>query len=105
MDEHLPPLRAQCGERLHIVHIDVTAEAGLDIYRAAIQHYQLPRERLGVPALAIGERVLVGSLEIPGELPGIVATGLASVGIDWPPLAGLRDFIAAAGGARSLRAR
>jgi uncharacterized membrane protein len=47
-------------------------------------------ERLGVeasvPRLDIADRHLVGSIEIPDELPGIVETGLADGGIAWPPV-------------------
>jgi hypothetical protein len=43
----------------------------------------------GVPRLIVGDRFMVGSLQIPQEFPGIVEQGLASGGIDWPAIPGL----------------
>jgi uncharacterized membrane protein len=38
---------------------------------------------------------MVGSLQIPQEFPGVVEQGLASGGIDWPPIPGLAEAMAA----------
>ncbi|MEX0893007.1 MAG: vitamin K epoxide reductase family protein [Gemmatimonadota bacterium] len=93
MEDHLPPLLKQHGKALRIVAINVDTPEGQALYRAVVEHFRLPRERLGVPALVVGERILVGSGEIPAQLPGIVKAGLAGKGIDWPPIAELRAFL------------
>jgi hypothetical protein len=43
--------------------------------------------------MIVGEEYLVGSDEIPNQLPGIVTAALAGAGIDWPALDGLTDYI------------
>lgn len=62
-----------------------------------VQHFRLPRERLGVPALVIGDRILVGALEIPSQLPGLVEAGLAGAGVDWPSIPEVRSFLSLQG--------
>ena len=75
MTEDLPPLFARYGTQLRIAGIDVTTNGGQALYQAAVRTFALPADRLGVPALVVGTRVLVGDVEIPSELPGIVARG------------------------------
>ena len=92
--EVLPPLAEKYGESLYIVGIDVGHEIGNGLYQSAIEHFNIPDNRLGVPTLIIGETVLVGSLEIPEELPGLIEEGLKSGGVDWPEIPGLLDVMA-----------
>ena len=49
--------------------------------------------------LIVGETVLVGSDEIPRELPALVEAGLARGGVDWPGIPGLVERLASARGA------
>jgi uncharacterized membrane protein len=89
MTEHLPPLTDQYGEQLQIIAVDVSVEGGNMLYESAIELYSIPRERLGVPLLIIGDQYLVGSIEIPDELPGLIEAGIDAGGVDWPALPGL----------------
>jgi uncharacterized membrane protein len=82
--ENLPPLIEIYGDQLVIAGIDTYTEVGSHLYQNAIEYFQIPQERLGVPTLIIGETVLVGSLEIPEQFPGLIDAGLANGGIDWP---------------------
>jgi uncharacterized membrane protein len=95
--DHLPPIQATFGDRLRIVGVNTYTEQGQAIYLAMARAFYLPRERLGVPTLVVGSTVLVGSGEIPAELPGIVERGLRAGGIDWPDLPELRAWLAAQG--------
>jgi uncharacterized membrane protein/thiol-disulfide isomerase/thioredoxin len=85
--EVLLPMVEEHGRRLQVVAIDVTQAGGQAFYQSAIEHFEIPEGRLGVPTLIVGDIVLVGSVEIPTEFPGIVQEGLAS-GIDWPAIPG-----------------
>ncbi len=58
-------------------------------------YFQFPENRLGVPALIVGEMVMVGSLEIPTLFPEIISAGLQAGGIPWPTIPGLEEIIAA----------
>jgi uncharacterized membrane protein/thiol-disulfide isomerase/thioredoxin len=97
MEDHLPPLFERYGEALRIVAINVDTRQGQALYRAVAEHFRLPRQRLGVPALVVGERILVGAWEIPSQLPGLVAAGLAGTGIDWPAIPEVRSFLSLQG--------
>ena len=97
MSEDLPPLVEQYGEQLSILAIDTVTEYGRDLFLSAISHFQIPMEQQGVPMLIVGDTVLMGSLEIPQRLPGIVEAGLAAGGIDWPDFPGLPEILEAEG--------
>ncbi|MGC9356253.1 MAG: vitamin K epoxide reductase family protein [Anaerolineae bacterium] len=87
MTEVLPPLQEQYGDQLEVLEINTFEDEGLALYQAATEKYQ-PRLR-GVPLLIIGDYALVGSQEIPEQLPGLIEQYLAEGGVAWPDLPGL----------------
>lgn len=89
IEETLPPLLEKYGPRFQLKLLQVEHPENQRFYRTVVQTYQIPPERLGVPALIIGKRVLVGSQEIPEQLPAEIERGLATGGLDFPALAGL----------------
>jgi uncharacterized membrane protein/thiol-disulfide isomerase/thioredoxin len=91
--EDLPPLFEKYGDQLTIIGIDVTTQNGQSLYQSAVSTFEIPESRLGVPCLIVGDMVLVGSLEIPQQLPGIIDNGLSSGGIAWPAIPGLATAI------------
>lgn len=93
IQEDLPPLRQQFGDQLNILQINVGDKAGQTLFRAAVEQYNIPEERRGVPCLIVGENVLVGSREIPNNFPGIIETGINAGGIPWPEIPGLSDML------------
>lgn len=93
MTEDLPPLQRTYDGQLDILEIDTFTEEGFALYKTAVETFKIPEDRQGVPTMIVGETILVGSLEIPGQLPGIIVNGLASGGIDWPQLPGLETLI------------
>jgi uncharacterized membrane protein len=93
MTEDLPPLQAKYQDQLNILQVDVTQEAGQKLYQNAIQHLNIPSEKLGVPTLIMGSEILVGSLEIPARLPQLIEAGLSSGGIDWPAIEGIQNHV------------
>ncbi len=96
INQDLPALLDQYGEQLQIAGVNTQTTEGQALYQAVVDYFELPDERLGVPALVVGDTVLVGSFEIPNEFPGIIARGLESDGIPWPNVPGLADSITAA---------
>jgi uncharacterized membrane protein/thiol-disulfide isomerase/thioredoxin len=96
IQETLLPLLEDYGGQLEIVGIDVTQAAGQALYQAAIERFAIPDDRLGVPTLVVGETVLVGSVEIPEQFPGLIEQLLADGGVDWPDIPGLSDAVATA---------
>jgi uncharacterized membrane protein len=92
----LPPLFEKYGERLQVIGIDVTQQGGQALYQAAIQRFKIAPEQQGVPTLIVGDVVLVGSLDIPQQFPGLIEKHLAQGGVDWPDILGLAQSLAAA---------
>jgi uncharacterized membrane protein len=80
-------------EKIIIIGINVSTPEGQELYQAAIRHFNIPENRIGVPSLIVGDIVLVGSLEIPAEFPKIIETALKNGGIDWPDIPGLSSVI------------
>lgn len=97
MDRDLPPLREKYGDRLRIIGVDVSSRGGQDLYQATVERFRIPQSRLGVPTMVVGTEILVGSLEIPQRFPGIIERGVASGGIDWPPVPAVRQALTAQG--------
>jgi uncharacterized membrane protein/glutaredoxin len=89
LEEVLPPLQNRYGEGLAVQTIDVTTAEGQALYQAAITAFAIPEDRLGVPTLVFGTTVLVGSEEIPAQLPGLIEAALAAGGNAWPAIPGL----------------
>jgi uncharacterized membrane protein/thiol-disulfide isomerase/thioredoxin len=95
INETLLPMMEQYGERLQVIGIDITQPGGAALYEASTEQFNVPAEMQGVPRLVVGDRFMVGSLQIPEEFPGIVEQGLANGGIDWPAIPGLAEALAA----------
>jgi uncharacterized membrane protein/thiol-disulfide isomerase/thioredoxin len=95
INETLLPMMEQYGDRLQVIGIDISQPGGAALYEASTEQYNVPPEMQGVPRLVVGDRFMVGSLQIPQEFPGVVEQGLASGGIDWPPIPGLAEAMAA----------
>ena len=93
MTEELPPLQEQYGEQLVILEVDVTTQAGQELFQKAIRDYNVPDTRFGVPALVAGENYLVGADEIPRLFPDIISSSLQEGGLDWPALDDLDGYI------------
>jgi uncharacterized membrane protein/thiol-disulfide isomerase/thioredoxin len=96
INETLIPMVERYGDRLQIVAVNIAEPNGQMLFQASTEKFQIPAELSGVPRLVVDETVLVGSLQIPERFPGIVEAGLAAGGIDWPPIAGLAEAMAAA---------
>ncbi len=97
MTQHLPPLIERYGDSLFIAGVNTMTPGGEALFRAVVQYHQLPRQRIGVPLLLVGDEVLVGGLEIPGRFPDIVARGLEAGGVGWPDIPVIRRTLAAQG--------
>lgn len=93
-EREVPPIIQLQGDALQILFIDVSTPIGAGLYESAIERFQIPTDRLGVPTLIIGETILVGSVEIPEQLPGLIEAGLKQGGLDWPDLPELDPILA-----------
>lgn len=90
----LPPLLERYGDALQIAAVNTATQGGQSLYLGTVRYLNVPPERLGVPTLVVGPRVLVGALEIPRDLPGIVERGLMGAGVDWPDVPVIQEALA-----------
>ncbi len=89
-----PELALIYGGQLELLLVNAATERGHAMFATALEAFQVPEDRLGVPALFISQTHLVGSREIPDQLPGLIEDGLAQGGIAWPDIPGLAEAFA-----------
>jgi uncharacterized membrane protein len=89
----LPPLSARYGDRWQLELIELRSGEDFDRLFAMGAALGVPREAIGVPFLLIGDAILIGSGQIPAELPGLIEQHLAAGGVDWPNAPGLEAFL------------
>lgn len=92
-EEELPALVEMRGDVLQVLFVNTQTELGGQLYLDMIEQFDVTQERLGVPALLVGDGHLVGSFEIPDQLPGIIDSALDNDGLDWPDLPSLQEYV------------
>jgi uncharacterized membrane protein len=80
----LPVLQAQYGSQLDVQLIEVVTLEDADRLYAAAGALGVPKEQVGVPLLIMNDQVLVGSQQIPQQMPALVAQTLAAGGAEQP---------------------
>jgi uncharacterized membrane protein/thiol-disulfide isomerase/thioredoxin len=101
--EVLPPLYEKYGPQLQIIGFDVSTPQGQAMFTGALEYFGV--EEGGVPFLVIDDIVLVGSQQIPEELPTLVDAYLRMGGVDWPGIPGLREMLISAAQTATAEAR
>lgn len=79
------------NDTLQFLLVDVSVEAGSLLFLEASDRYGI--ESAGVPRMIIDDQIFIGSVDIPDALPGLINSGLAGDGIDWPSLAGVEGAV------------
>lgn len=91
INNHLPGIAERFGNQLELIFIDITTQDGQALAQSAYAYYEIPRDRWVVPMMLIGDQILIGSVQIPAEMPGLIETGLASGGVDLPAFPGMHE--------------
>ncbi len=91
-----PVMHEEFGDQLVVLFVNVLTPGGQQLARAAYQTYNVPAEQAGVPMMIIGQKVLIGGIDIPQQGPPIIRDGLANGGIDLPPIPGMKEAFDAA---------
>ncbi len=101
---YLPGLLERHKDRLEVSAIDTSASSGATAYHAATANFDLPLQLEGKPAVLVGNRSMVGLMEI-GRMLGDKFEEVASIpgAASWPLLPGLKTMLPA--GKRDLKAR
>jgi len=82
VNEVLPVLQEQFGDQLEIQYYNLQELDGALAIQALRERW--PEMPSSIPQAYISDYVLVGSIQIPDELPGIIEGCLAVGGCDWP---------------------
>ncbi len=95
MDSFLPQVYEKYGDQVEYEYIEVWGST--DNYLTLLgleQKLGVPAESRGaVPALVIGDKVLIGGLDIPDGLEGYIDEYLAQGGVDFPSLEDLPEVV------------
>ncbi len=86
----LPPLQAQYGPAFDLRQVEVVTRADVDLLYALAN--RLGIQQVGVPFLMIGDHVLIGSQQIPEELPGLIEKYMEAGGVPAPDIPELEGF-------------
>jgi cytochrome c biogenesis protein CcdA len=81
LHDHMPGIQARYGSQLETRLYNIAEPEGLYAYQAL--HDQFPQLPGGVPQAYIANHLLVGSAQIPEELPQLIDACLAQGGCDW----------------------
>lgn len=90
----LPPLQAAYGQAFDLLLVQVITRSDVDLLYAIGD--RLGIEHVGVPLLLIGDQVLIGSKQIPEELPGLIEKYIEAGGVPAPIIPELEKFSSAA---------
>ncbi len=93
MENTMPGVVEKYGDQLEIAYIEYTDPVHYEVYLAAIEEYDVPPVRQGVPAVFIGKKHLAGN-EIPDQLEGLIEGYLDREGVAYPSIPGLDAVLA-----------
>lgn len=102
IDTVLPPLQQKYGAQFDLHLIEVVTTEDIDRLYEVASSFGLVKEQVGVPFLIIGDRALVGSAQIPAELPQLIEQYLAGGGVAYPTVAGIATSVAVAAAGCSI---
>ncbi|MBN1922404.1 MAG: hypothetical protein JW892_14245 [Anaerolineae bacterium] len=92
-NEVLAQLRSTYDDRLQVTTVNTTDAAGRKLYEAMVASYKPALE--GVPAIVIGETMLVGNRDVPEKLPALIERAAVSGGALLPEAPALTEYFAA----------
>lgn len=95
VQEVLPPLEQQYGDRLAIQRLEMADPVSVELYEGAARMLDLAPHEMVVPLMVIGAQKLVGWQEIRDRLPELVRRHLAEGGLEWPAIPGLDRVVGA----------
>ncbi len=97
MENYLPTVYEKYGDQVEYQYFNIHEDTEQYLLMLALeQELGVPAEEQGfVPALVIGDKVLVGAGEsgIPGTLEGYIDQYLAQGGVDWPSTEDLPEVV------------
>ena len=97
INEHLPPMQEEFGDDLQVLFINVQNQTGAQLLLNSCEPFGIPEQACGsVPTMILADEVMIGSVDIPERMPGLVRAGIADGGIGLPAIPGLQELFDAA---------
>jgi cytochrome c biogenesis protein CcdA/glutaredoxin len=95
MENYLPTVYEKYGDQVEYKYFDINEDSETYLTMLALEQVLgLPEDRQGyVPALIIGDKVMVGGNEIPEQLEPAIDEYLAQGGVDFVPLDALPEVV------------
>jgi cytochrome c biogenesis protein CcdA/glutaredoxin len=95
MENYLPTVYEKYGTQVEHQYIDISTDSETYITMLRLETKLGVAEALmgSVPALVIGDKVLIGGAEIPAKLEGYIDEYLAEGGVDFPSLEDLPEVV------------
>ncbi len=93
LDEVLPPLEEKYGNELEIRLVEVSTQEDFNLLLEVAAAYGISNQQVGVPFLIIGENALIGSGEIPAELPRLIDVYLDTGGVSVPEIGAVQSLL------------
>lgn len=95
MDEYLPGVYEKYGDQVEYQYLEVWSNTDDYLTMLGLEtKLGIPDDRQGaVPALVIGDKVLIGGFEIPDKLETYIDEYLAEGGVDYPDLEDLPEVV------------
>lgn len=90
VEEEIPQILEKYGDRLDIRLVNVSTKEGHRLFESMLTWLDFPEKKAGIPAMIIGKKMLLGSIQIPKELPQVIEAGLSKGGIPSPEIPGLQ---------------
>jgi cytochrome c biogenesis protein CcdA/glutaredoxin len=95
MDEYLPTVYEKYGDQVEYEYVEVWSDVDNYLTLLGLEtKLGVPEDRQGaVPAVVIGDKVLIGGREIPDKLETYIDEYLAQGGVDYPSLDDLPEVV------------
>ena len=94
--EYLPGIQDKIGPSLQIVFINTTNPQGKVLFEAAMERFQVPKARQGVPILIMGNVILISDTEILQNFAKVVESYRLAGGAELPDVPSLKEELAKA---------
>jgi cytochrome c biogenesis protein CcdA/glutaredoxin len=82
LEQFFPLLSAEYGDRVELRTLEVSIPEHYELWRDTMDRLNVPTDRRAIPMLIIGDRYLVGSYDIPTQLPDLIEQHLSDGGLD-----------------------
>lgn len=80
----LPGIQEKYGDQLEVKLLDISDPYNYGLFLALAEEAKIPPEKRGVPAMFVGQTIMVGSLSIKENLEKVINGYLAEGGADYP---------------------